>query len=236
MPRKHLILDACLKYYMPAYDIRCQRLTSQQLVSPEGNDMKTRKIRAAIISLFILASIQICAASECGMFPDKGFDDPDMSAFKGTYTNPNYLYAVTIPKGLIGHSSPPPNPQHGFGIVLSWEPRAYIFFDSSANSLEYKTVEEAINEQIKYTKEKASKILSSNISNGALGKVTAKKLTVHYICQKDPTERIDIAILALRSGNSLVDSAELTTTAARLNEDLKIFEEMIKTWHTTGTY
>ncbi|HUJ17134.1 MAG TPA: hypothetical protein VL197_04000 [Nitrospirota bacterium] len=195
-----------------------------------------RKLLTLFVSILFLTAIQTSEASECGKFPDKGFEGPDMSAFTGQYSNPNYLYGVTIPKGLVGHSSPPSYPQHGFGIVLSWDPRAYIFFDSSANSLEYKTLDEAIKDHIKYTEEKASKILSTNISTGALGKVTAKQLTVHYTCKEDPTERIDIAILSLRSNNSLIDSAELTTTTDRLRGDLKIFEEMTKTWHTTGKY
>lgn len=198
--------------------------------------MNCRKLILLLIPLLLLTSFRICEASECGMFPEKGFEDPDMSAFRGKYTNPNYLYAVTIPHGFVGHSSPPPNPQHGFGVVLSWQPRAYIWFDSSANSLEYKTVDEALKDHIEYLREKASQILSTKISSATLGKKAAKKLTIHYTCKKDPTKRIHITIISLRSGNSLVDSAGLTTTIDRFSEDLKVFQEMTETWHTTGKY
>jgi len=56
-------------------------------------------------------------AGECGNFPDRDFENKENLAFKGPYENGNYMYAVTIPKGLTGYSSPSPSPHHGFGIV-----------------------------------------------------------------------------------------------------------------------
>ena len=91
-----------------------------------------------IAALFLASSVAVTVDnSKCGQFPERGFDDPDMSSFVGHYSNPNYMFAVTIPDGLVGHDVPPPLPQHGFGVVISLEPRRYFWFDSSANALEW---------------------------------------------------------------------------------------------------
>jgi len=42
--------------------------------------------------------------------------------------------------GLVGYTSAAPAPYHGFGIVLSWEPRSYLYVDGSYNSLELKSL------------------------------------------------------------------------------------------------
>jgi hypothetical protein len=196
---------------------------------------RTIKILAALLLTGILP-IKALGSSECGRFPDPGFEGGGNTAFKGSYENLNYLYVVTIPNGLVGYSSPPPSPQHGFGIVLSWEPRAYLFVDSSANSLNYNNEEEALNHHMEYLQKEAEHIVSRNISNLLLGKTQAKMQEIHYKCSGVSEERVRFMVVSLRNGSSPVDSAEMDTTVSRLGKDLMVYYSIIKSWRITGTY
>jgi hypothetical protein len=112
--------------------------------------MRLISITAALL-MFSLASVGGRAQGTlCGQFPEAGFDSPEMSSYVARYSNPNYLFAVTIPQGFVGHSSPPPNPQHGFGVVLSWEPRAYFWFSSGSNSGDWQNEREVLADYLKW--------------------------------------------------------------------------------------
>src|SRR5438105_1993762 len=91
--------------------------------------------RRILILLWFFWVPVISRGESCGNFPAAGFDAPEMRHFSDEYRNPNYGFGVTIPKGLTGHDLAAPTPHHGFGVVLSWEPRVYIDFDGSYNVL-----------------------------------------------------------------------------------------------------
>ncbi len=195
-----------------------------------------KKITLALVLLIGILPISAMGSGECGQFPDPSFEGPQNAAFKDRYENLIYMYAVTIPKGLTGYSSPPPSPQHGFGIVLSWEPRSYLFVDSSANSLDYKHEKEALENHLRYLKGEAGSIVSRKISRSLLGKAGALRQEIHYKCPGSSEERVQIMVISLRTGGSLVDMVELDTTATMMQRDLGVFDRIVKSWRITGTY
>jgi hypothetical protein len=169
---------------------------------------------------------------ECVPFPPPGFDGPSTSSFIGNYTNPNYFFTVTIPKGFVGHSAAPPAPQHGFGIILSWETHSYFWFDSSANSALWDDEKEALRDILDKLRSSAQEILSAHESRTILGRQPARKQVVCYVCKGHPSEkRIQVIILSLKRG--LVDEAGLLTTSDRFAADYKIFMATLATWHAT---
>src|ERR1700722_14916630 len=66
----------------------------------------------------------------CGSVPPPGFDQPPNRSHTGRYDNPLYGYSVTIPGPLSAYSQSG-GAERGFGIVLSWTPRAYLSVDAA---------------------------------------------------------------------------------------------------------
>src|SRR2546426_4820370 len=136
---------------------------------------------AILFSILLLAPISIPAQS-CGDFPAPGFDDPKMRHFTGSYSNPNYGFAVKIPKGITGHDIPAPAPHHGFGVVLSWEPRAYMDFDGSYNALEL-SLPETENQNLERLRESSESLLSVSSKGSKLGRLDARRQVVRHNCK-----------------------------------------------------
>lgn len=188
------------------------------------------------ITLIVVLMYSAAFAGECGNFPDRDFESKENMAFKGLYENGNYMYAVTIPNGLTGYSSPPDSPQHGFGIVLDWNTHAYIMIDSSANSFEYKSLIEALEKHISYLREDGTAIKSIKTKKIQLGKVPATRAEIHYSCSKTKEERVQVVVISLRAKRALIDIASLDTTVNRIKSDLPTLEKIVSSWRVTGKY
>lgn len=155
------------------------------------------KMKRAINHLIAVVLIQIVFSSatfaaECGNFPAPDFESKENSSFKGRYENPNYMYAVTIPNGLTGYSAPPDSPQHGFGIVIDWKTHAYVMFDSSANSLEYKSTKEALSNHLKSLRADGADVKYIKTKKTQLGRNPATRTEINYSCSKTKETRIQI--------------------------------------------
>src|SRR3989442_11999756 len=136
--------------------------------------IKSNLMRAAsFLSLSLLIPI-VLGAQSCGDFPAPGFDAPEMRHFTGQYSNPNFGFAVRIPKGITGHDLPAPAPHHGFGVVLSWEPRAYMDFDGSYNALEL-SLPETENQNLERLRESSESLLSVSSKGSKLGPLDARR-------------------------------------------------------------
>lgn len=88
------------------------------------NTSNVISVLAVMLAIGSVAVDQLCGEQKaCRWLPIAGFDDPSMASYASTYVNYDYEFKVSIPTGLIGHSSPPPAPNHGFGILLAREGR-----------------------------------------------------------------------------------------------------------------
>ena len=171
----------------------------------------------------------------CGDFPAVGFDSPEMSRFVGEYSNPNYHFGVRIPDGLVGYSSPPPMPHHGFGLVLSWEPRVYMFFDGSY-TVETRTsitpsVDQVEAETLEWLRQESDRIISVQKTRTRLGSLPARRHVVYRTCADRPELFVVDELFALRG--SVTFSATLESVDRRYKNDRDIFERFLRTWHVT---
>jgi len=185
--------------------------------------------RTSLFYLLIEISI-ISVAYACGDFPVSGFDDPDMRHFTGAYYNPNYGYSVIIPKGLTGHDAAPPAPHHGFGIVLSWEPRAYVYVDGSYNSSELESIEDVETQHLTWLKEESGKIDSVDHIVTNLGSLEARRFIALHTCPQVGGNFIDDYIFAFSKNKDIIYTVALLTTEARYKKDKRVLEQLIKTW------
>jgi hypothetical protein len=180
----------------------------------------------SILIVFAMLSTGVA----CGDFPHPGFDDPEMARFTGLTYNPNYGFSVVIPKGLVGHNAAPPAPYHGFGIVLSWEPRSYLYVDGSYNSLDLESLEKVATQNLEWLKEESKKIISVKHSKAKLGSLQAKRYIAIHTCPKASDNFIDDYTFAFSKGKGIIYTVALLTTADRYKKDKRILEEILKTW------
>lgn len=168
------------------------------------------------------------ADDHCGNFPAKDFDGPGMAKFTGRYSNFVYGYAVKIPKELTAYNNPPPSPQHGFGIVVSWEPRAYIYFDGSYNAGDAKNGEEIEQTYLKWLGEESAQILSIQKYKSRLGRLSARRYVAKHTCKKLQSIFVEDMTIVLYKG--VVYSAGLLTTEDRYLRDKVVLEHMLAGW------
>jgi hypothetical protein len=162
--------------------------------------------------------------------------EDDSGHDQGPYTNYEYGYYVTIPEGLIGDRSPAPNPQHGFGIDLSKPDNAQVWVDGSYNALEWGSLDEAANETLRYLKDDdVSNIRVTRRRYARLSNLRAVRIEVSY--QKAGRSMIDDEIIAFRQERDIVYTLQLTTTRARYSEDVKVLNQLQKTFrHNAQPY
>ena len=200
--------------------------------------------RSRLVVLVALAAATVLRADgnkgKCGRFPDPGFDGPGMSSFTGAYTNPNYGFSVVIPMGLTGHDVPPPSPHHGFGIVLSWEPRAYVNVDGTYNYLDDPEAQFDINDpdqalpelaklHSRWIRNSSRAVISTTRTATRLGELHAVRQVSRYTCSSVAGVYITDSVFAM-SGN-VVYSLELLTTKSRYPADRVIFDQLVSSWH-----
>jgi hypothetical protein len=157
-------------------------------------------------------------------------DSEDRLAYEqGAYSNIEYGYSVTIPDGLTGYRSAPPMPQHGFGIDLYKPDNAQVWVDGSYNALEWGSLDEAANETLRYLKDDdVSNIRVTRRRYDRLSTLRAVRIEVSY--QKAGRSMIDDEIIAFRQERDIVYTLQLTTTSARYSEDVKVLNQLQKTF------
>jgi hypothetical protein len=186
----------------------------------------------ALMLAFVPLTASAGNKASCGTFPAVGFDGPDMSRFVGEYSNPNYGFAVRIPDGFVGHNSPPPMPHHGFGVVLSWEPRAYIDFDGSytveTDASTDPSVAQVQSRSLQWLREESERIISVRTTRVRLGPLPARRHVVYRTCEGRPGVFVVDEVVAL-SGN-ITYTATLLSVAGRYARDRNVFGQILRTW------
>lgn len=172
----------------------------------------------------------ISAVFGCGDFPPQGFDDTAAPRLTGPTYNPKYGYSVVIPKGLVGHSADASAPYHGFGIVLSWDPRSYLYVDGTYNSLESESLEDVEAQYLSWLKEASGKIISVHHRVVKLGGLRARRNVARHPCPNLSGDFIDDYTFAFSKNKDIIYTVALLTTHERYKKDKRVLEELLKTW------
>jgi hypothetical protein len=162
---------------------------------------------------------------------------------KGVYENYVYGYSVRIPAGVVGLGSPPPAPQHGFGIDLDhprstgWArgdefPRSYLYVDGSYNSMEYGRLEDAINSHQNFLREKWRGVRVMSRAETRLGGLPASRVLTRYVA--DGVEMVSDEVVAFRVETdgeaSVVYTVSMSTPLSKYERDRPLFEELLSGW------
>jgi hypothetical protein len=170
-------------------------------------------------------------------------EEEDAVFDKGHYENYVYGYSVGIPAGMVGLGSPPPAPQHGFGIDLdnpgstSWFrgpefPKSYIYVDGSYNSLEWKRLDAAVNSHLSFLREKGRDVRVQVREERLLGGLPAVRVMAHY--EQEGVGMVSDEVVAFRREEggeaSVVYTLSLSTPQSKYERDRPVLEALLKSW------
>jgi hypothetical protein len=125
-------------------------------------------------------------------------------------------------------------PHHGFGVVLSWQPRVYIDFDGSytleTESSSHPTVDEVESRSLRWLKDESERILSVRKMRPRLGGLPARRHVVYRTCEGRSGLFVEDEVVALPRDRNITYAATLLTVASRYEDDRRIFEKFLSTW------
>jgi len=163
----------------------------------------------------------------CRNVPAPDFDRAPNRALVGQFDDAPYGYAVTIPSGLTAYA-PPQQWMPGFGLVLSWEPRAYlqanasydVFFDITAAAVHRRDVQGL---------RLHDRLLEEASTGDTLGGEPAERNRMRYQCPGDPQIYLHEGLIVVR--NREIYRLELQTVPARYARDAALLNAMQRSWH-----
>jgi hypothetical protein len=184
------------------------------------------------------------ARAEVSMRDTAGAEAEEEDAvFDGRYENYVYGYSVEIPDGMVGRGSTPPAPQHGFGIDLdhprsaAWVrapefPKSYVYVDGSYNSLEWERLDDAVNSNLSFLREKGRDVRVQVRQETLLGGLAAVRVMAHY--EQDGLAMVSDEVVAFRvdegGGAAVVYTVSLSTPQSKYERDRPALEALTKGW------
>jgi len=124
---------------------------------------------AAVLNLPILALAQKHAPDTRQQYARETDSE---TLWTSRFAHCDYGFYVLLPEKFVGHSNLPPNPCHGFSVGLpdtsttnfvGSDSERFIWVNAEYNSLEWKSLEEAVEGQVGFRKEKPDfRILGRN--------------------------------------------------------------------------
>lgn len=159
---------------------------------------------------------------------------------KGRYRNYVYGFSVTIPKGMLGISSRPPNPQHGIKVTLSEKPESYIWAMANYDATGLGSLDKIASSQLDFLKEKNTEIKEVSRQVILVSRHKAVRLIVEYKDGETGQMMTQDVIFVLKappkkgSDTGIIYELELATTQFRYHSDEKLLNRMRKTWRITG--
>lgn len=159
---------------------------------------------------------------------------------RGQYRNYEYGFTVLIPKGYVGIRDPNPQPQHGFWIVLSRQPKAEIDVYANYDAANYDSLDEAVDAQFRYLKKEGVEIGELSRQTLTLQKLPAMRVVARYKDKASGVVMIHDLIAAIRTQPYKDEYGEddikilyillLRTPESRYSTDKELFERIVSSW------
>jgi hypothetical protein len=162
----------------------------------------------------------------CRNVPAPDFGRPPSVPRGGEFDAAAYGYAVTIPAGLTAYAGAEQSPQ-GFGIVLSWEPRAYLRVDA-AYDVFYDITAAAVHRRDAGAVRLHDKLLTDLTVPDTLGGEAAERSHTQFQCPGDPQTYLHDDFIVIR--NREVYRLELQTVPSRYEQDVEILAAIQRSW------
>ena len=159
---------------------------------------------------------------------------------RGRYTNYEYGFSLLIPEGYIGIMNPEPNPVHGFWIILSRLPKAEINVYANYDAMNYASLDEAVNAQLRYVEREGTGIEVLRREPTTLQNLPATRVVTRYRDRASGATMIQDLIASIRSQPYRDEHGEdeirvlyiliLRTPESRYSTDKELFERVVNAW------
>jgi hypothetical protein len=182
--------------------------------------------RCLAVCALAVASAADAAGEFCGAVPSPGFDQPPNTAHTGQYLNSVYGYSVVIPATARAYTSAT-GPERGFGIVLSWTPRAYLrvdaaydaYFDISAPGVHRRDINAIRLHDL---------VVSDQASSYSLARAAGGRYLTRVQCAGNAQIYIHDDVIVMR--NREIYRLNLQSVPERYATDVKLLDAMLRSW------
>jgi hypothetical protein len=186
----------------------------------------TRTALLALLSGLCAAPLVLARGEFCGGPPPAGFDQAPNHPRAGDYVNAPYGYALTIPPGRTAYAGAQ-GPERGFGIVLSWTPRAFLRVDA-AYDVFYDITAAIVHLRDLNAIRLRDVVLSDHIAAASLAHEPGGRYVTRVQCAGDPTLYIHDDVIVMRRRE--IYRVDLQTVPERYAQDVKLLEDIVRSW------
>ncbi|MGC2462691.1 MAG: hypothetical protein WA446_17235 [Steroidobacteraceae bacterium] len=162
----------------------------------------------------------------CGAAPPPGFDQSPNRAHTGQYLNQVYGYSVAIPAALSAYTRSG-EPERGFGIVLSWTPRAYLSVDAAYDAY-YDITAEGVHRRDINAIRLHDLVIGDQASNYSIDHAAGGRYVTRVQCAGDPRIYIHDDVIIMR--NREIYRLNLQSVPERYATDVKVLNAMLRSW------
>jgi hypothetical protein len=174
----------------------------------------------------LLSNGSVARAQFCGTQPAAGFDQPPNQARRGRYVNAQYGYSTEIPAPLMAYTHTP-GPERGFGIVLSWTPRAYLRVDASYDAL-FDITAAGVHRSDVGVMRLHDNVIDDQASLASLASEPGMRFVSRVQCEGKPDVFIheDVVVVLNRE----IYRLDLQTVPERYAADVRILNALLRSW------
>ena len=174
-----------------------------------------------------VASSSAAARGEfCGALPSAGFDQAPNQAHAGHYLNPVYGYALIIPTPLQGYTQAGAA-QRGFGIILSWAPRAFLSVDA-AYDVYYDITADGVHRRDINAIRLHDQVLGDQSAGYSLAHAAGGRYVTRVQCAGDARIFIHDDVIVVR--NREIYRVNLQSLPERYDSDVLVLNAMLRSW------
>jgi hypothetical protein len=194
--------------------------------------MRDCSILLCMIACTLGAARTAAARGEfCGTQPPAGFDQPPNQVHTGRYINLLYGYSVAIPAPLSGYARSE-GPERGFGIVLSWVPRAYLSVDAAYDAY-YDISADGVHRRDLNAIRLHDVVVTDQVASYSVGHAAGGRYVTRVQCAGDAQVYIHDDVIVVR--NREIYRLNLQSLPERYAGDVKVLEAMLRSWRWEGT-
>jgi len=161
-------------------------------------------------------------------------NESQMVAHKQGYSNYEYAYVVELPRRLVAFGPRAPMPQHGIGLVVSREPKSYIWVDGSYNAAFLESLDAAINQHLEWLAQDGTGIEVLRREKTHLQKLPALRLVARYKSIATGEIRVQDLIIAFRpyegDERGITYTIGLIAPESHYEKDVAVLERIVNGW------
>jgi hypothetical protein len=181
---------------------------------------------ACLLAGALAPSAALARGEFCGTLPPSGFDQPPNAAHAGRYSNPVYGYSVRIPAPLRAYTQAGA-PERGFGMVLSWTPRAYLSVDAAYDAY-YDIDADGVHRRDINAMRLHDQVQADQVGSFVLAHSAGGRYMTRVQCASDPQVYIHDDVIVVR--NREIYRLNLQSVPERYGADRKVLDAMLRSW------